>query len=428
MLITTRRRYVFTVLSVLVGTVASAEAVDYEHEPIRYSEGVPDNVVSRLQARLDRGEARLEFEDDYGYLSALLRELQVPLSSQVLVFSGTSLQRHRISPRSPRAIYFNDDVHIGYVRGGLLELAVADDELGIVFYQLSQTPGTPPKLTHMTNNCLTCHGSTRTRNVPGLLVRSVYVDAEGEPNVAAGSFRTDQSSPLSQRWGGWYVSGTHGKQSHLGNFILTSSQKPDRIDNAAGQNVTDLGRFFDIKPYPTPHSDIVALMVMEHQADAHNYLTRAKFETRLALHNREGATGEGAAIPDDAAAAIADAAEALVKHLLFCKETVLTEPIRGTSPFAEEFAAQGNRDRQGRSLRDFDLQRRLFKYPCSYLIYSASFDALPSPVKERVLRRLWEVLSGQDMTADFAHLSSEDRRAVLEILRETKADLPEYWR
>src|SRR5262249_53739144 len=125
---------------------------------------------------------------------------------------------------------------------------------------------------------------------------------------------------------------------------------------------------------------------------------------------------------------VKNAGEPLVKYLLFSGEAALTEPVRGTSGFAAEFARRGPRDGKGRSLRDFDLRRRLVAYPCSYVIYPPAFAGLPGPVKDYVYRRLWEVLTGKDTGADFAHLSAADRQAILEILRATKPDLPDYWK
>ncbi len=417
------RRLSLSLLLVLVGHARGQGTVDYEHDPIRYSAAQADNPLARLQARLDKGKVRLDFDPARGYLPALLRALQVPASSQVLVFSKTSLQADKIGPRTPRAIYFNDTVHVGYVQGGVLEIATADPRLGMVFYQLDETAQAKPQFVRQTNRCLTCHGAVRTRGVPGLLVRSVFPDANGQPIVAAGSYRTDHTSPFAERWGGWYVTGTHGGQKHLGNLVLQTARKPKTIENEAGQNVTDLTPRLDLKPYLTPHSDLVALMVLEHQADAHNYLTRANFETRLALHAEAVAHPSG-----EARRRIQSAGEALVKYLLFSREAKLTAPVRGTSPFAREFAARRPWDKQGRSLRDFDLERRLFKYPCSYLIYSESFEALPRELKDYVSRRLFDVLSGRDTGPDFIHLTAQDRQVILSILRETKPELPDYWR
>ena len=183
--------------------------------------------------------------------------------------------------------------------------------------------------------------------------------------------------------------------------------------------------------YLTPHSDLVALMVLEHQAEMHNRLTAANYQTRLA-HRDADVLNDLDNVPrgrltEGTARRVDSAAEQLVQYLLFCGETRLTGELKGTSRFATEFAARGPRDSKGRSLRDFDLKTRLFKYPCSYLIYSAAFDALPASVKERVYRRLWDVLSGKETGKEYAHLTAEDRRAIREIVSATRTGLPDYW-
>lgn len=427
---------VFLTLGMMLGgggRPGSARADDLEREPIRYSSTAAQNVISRLEGRLGAGKARLAHEESFGYLRSLLRELNVPQSSQTLVFSKTSFQRNRISPRTPRALYFNDDVYVGYCHlGDVLEISAVDPRLGTVYYTLEQSQDRKPPFVRQGDNCLLCHGSTQTQGVPGHLVRSTLPDSNGFPLLAAGTYRIDHTSPLKNRWGGWYVTGTHGKQTHLGNLIVRGRQVPDPIDNAAGLNVTSLGERVSRSAYLTDHSDIVALMVLEHQAEGHNLLTRAAFQTRQALH-QEAALNREIGKPadyrwDSTLVRIKAAGDPLVKYLLFADEAALTDRIRGTSGFAEEFVRRGPRDGKGRSLRDFDLERRLFKYPCSYLIYSASFDALPDSVKEYVLRRIWDVLNGRDPAREFAHLSAADRQAILEILLETRPNLPGYWR
>jgi hypothetical protein len=412
--------------------VAAARAADLEAEPIRYTTAAPDNAVARLQERLAAGRASLTYEPGQGYLRSLLRELAVPVSSQVLVFSKTSLQRQRIGPHSPRAVYFNDEVYVGYCRrGDVMEISAVDPKLGTVFYTVDQKTPEKPVITRQNDSCMICHGSSQNQGLPGHLVRSVYADGDGYPILSLGTHRTDQRSPLAERWGGWYVTGTSGTQGHLGNLILADKHPTGEVNNEAGRNVTDLGERFDAGPYLSKHSDIVALMVLEHQAEAHNLITRAGMLTRMALHEEEALNRSLGKPPgerwESTTSRIRNAGEPLVKYLLFSGEAKLTERVCGTSGFAEEFARRGPRDARGRSLRDFDLERRLFKYPCSYLVYSPSFDALPGPVKDYVLKRVWEVLSGRDTSPDFAHLSAADRRAVLEILLATKPGLPGYW-
>ncbi|HUY87219.1 MAG TPA: hypothetical protein VMV10_00640 [Pirellulales bacterium] len=418
--------------ALLAGPAAQAE-LPYEQEPINYLTTPVYDPIARLQARLDRGEAQLEYDDERGYLPAVLEQLGIDRSSQTLVFSKTSFQRQRISPRTPRAVYFNDDTYIGYVqRGEVLEVSTVDPEQGAVFYTLSQQSGGKPLFQRQTHDCLQCHSSSKTQDVPGHLVRSVYPDASGMPVFNAGTFLSTHESPLRDRWGGWYVSGTHGAQTHMGNVVVANRQEPERLDRAAGANRTSLDELFDTSPYLAPSSDIVALMVLEHQTKMHNLITAANYHARLALHYQAGlnkALGrpEGE-LSESTVRRYQSPAEKLIKYLLFSEEAQLAKPVAGSSSYVQDFVARGPRDARGRSLRDFDLKRRMFEYPCSYEIYSDAFDSLPPVVKAYVYRRLKEILSGADQSRDFAHLSADDRRAIFEILLDTKHDLPADWR
>jgi hypothetical protein len=424
---------VLLLLAAVVGLwPAAARADNIEQEPIRYSATKASNAVSRLEERLQAGKSQLAFDKDFGYLPALLRELDILPSSQMLVFSKTSFQRSRIGPKTPRALYFNDEVYVGYCQGGqVLEISVADPKLGTAFYTLEQD-GASPRFTRQVDSCLLCHCSSHTHQVPGHVVRSVLVDGAGLPILSAGTYRIDQTSPLEKRWGGWYVTGTHGPQTHLGNLVIPTKTVKYPVENAQGLNVADLSKRLDLSAYLTPHSDIVALLVLEHQAEAHNLLTQAAFQTRAALHvqaalNRELKEPEDK-LRESTKSRIRSVGDQLVRYLLFCREVPLMAKVAGTSKFAAEFTARGPRDGKCRSLRDFDLETRLFKYPCSYLIFSDDFAALPALVKEYVYEQLWEILHGWETTNDFNHLSVADRQAILEILLATKADLPESWR
>jgi hypothetical protein len=410
-----------------------AGADDFDEAPISYRAVAPSDRVAKLLQRMASGEADVKGATALESLGKLLKEMQVPQSSQVLVFSKTSLQRHRIAPKTPRAIYFSDDCYVGYCEGSeVMEISTVDPQLGAVFYTAERHEDGSLEVVRQNDNCLICHGSSQTRQVPGHLVRSVYTDRSGLPLLSMGSHRTDHSSPLSERWGGWYVTGTHGDQKHLGNLIVGKAMRPEEIDNSAGQNVTSLEEFFDVSNYLTPHSDLAALMVLEHQAEGHNRITRAGFQCRMALHQQEQLNKElgkpADYIWDSTRSRIKSASEDLVKYLLFCEEAPLKGKLTGTSTFAEEFAQAGPRDDHGRSLRDLDLERRVFKHPLSYLIYTEAFDALPQPVKDHVWKRIWEVVTGEDKSEDFQHLSPEDRQAIREIVLATKPGLPDYWR
>jgi hypothetical protein len=410
--------------AVLTGAVASASDLPIEGEPIKYLSATTHDPVARLQARVDKGEATLKHERDRGYLNDVLKALDISPTSQALVFSKTSFQHTKITPKTPRALYFNDDVYVGWVQhGDVLEVASIDPALGTVYYLLDQAPAEKPSFGRETHTCLQCHQSSKTQDVPGVIVRSIFPNRAGTPVFSAGSFVTSHESPLKERWGGWYVTGTHGAERHMGNVTL-AGENPDNLDREAAANLTDLSKRIDTSPYLTPHSDIVALMVLEHQTQTHNALIRANYEARIALRqeaeiNKALGRPEGA-ISESTRHRIESYAEKVVGAFLFVDEAKLNDPIVGTSGYAEQFSRRGPRDPKGRSLRDFDLKTRMFRYPCSYLIYSKAFDALPAESKDYIFRRLRDVLTGRDTSVPFAHLSNEDRHAILDILRATK--------
>ncbi len=422
-----------SLIAVLAWPAPAAAQMDYDREPINYSTAPRTDAIAKLQARLQSGQTKLAFDERSGYLPALLRELNISETSQVLVFSKTSFQRERISPQRPRALYFSDDVYVGSVdHGEMLEISSVDPQLGAVFYTLAQQPSDRPMLLGQLDSCTQCHASPMTEGVPGHLVRSVYPDAQGQLILSAGSFRTTDRSPLRERWGGWYVTGTHGRQRHLGNALFHDPVDLEKIDYESGANLTDLRSRVDLAAYRTPHSDIVALMVLEHQAPLHNQIAGANYRARLALREQEVLNkmlnSTSSELSPGIQRRLQRAGDDVLKGLLFVGEAPLTDTIQGTAGFADYFARLGPRDRQGRSLRDFDLQRRLFRYPCSYLIYSDALNALPEPVLSHIFRRLWEIVTNQDRDEAFAHLTPEDRRAIQEILVDTKPDLPDYWK
>src|SRR5688500_15895503 len=398
----------FTLIVVAITLTAPiARAFDFDEPPISYRSAAPNDPVARLQARIDKGEAKLEHTPPFGYLPAVLRELNIPQSSQSLVFSKNSLQRERISTDRPRAIYFDDETYVGFVQGGggLLEIATSDPDLGTVFYTIGQgRPMERPRLSRVTADCLACHATTQTGDVPGVFMRSVYPDSTGGALLPAGTFVNSHESLMNQRWGGWYATGSVGGQAHMGNAVWKKISGQDKYEPTAlaAPDATELPPNVDESKYLTPHSDVVALMVLAHQAEAHNRFTRAVYAAKLALRD-EAVLAEALKEPlapgqhtESTLKRINSAAEPLVEYLLFSGEPALAAPVSGTSLFATDFPARGPRDKQGRSLRDFDLKTRLFRYPLSYLIYSPTFEGMPQLVKDRIYGRLWEILSGQD--------------------------------
>ncbi|HMO66218.1 MAG TPA: hypothetical protein PKE47_13515, partial [Verrucomicrobiota bacterium] len=388
---------------------------DYELAPIEYSARPASNRITAFQARLEAARDARPAAAGPELLRWLLEALDVPAESQVLVFSKTSLQRGLISPSHPRAVYFNDDVYLGVVPGGLLEVAVTDPELGLVFYKLDPRPAGGALRFERDADCLSCHGGPMTRNWPGLLVRSVTPDPRGEPITSAGSRLVDHDTPLAERWGGWYVTGRHGDLRHPGNAV-TRPGVP--LDREPGANLADLGRFFDPGRHLRPDSDLVALMVLEHQAGMHNRLAEGALRTRRWKHyqltlQRELGDPAGDLPVGTWRRVVEGETQRILEWLLFCVEAALPAGgIGGAGVFERPYQARGPFDQQGRSLRDLGLRTRIFRHRCSPLIYSEAFAALPPELHAAVLRRLDEVLAAAEPPRRFAHLPAEERRAI----------------
>jgi hypothetical protein len=364
--------------------------------------------VAVLGKAIERGEVKLDYRaDGWGYLRSLLEHLDINIDSQVLVFSKTSFQLTKIGPKTPRALYFNDSVSVGSVQdGNVFELASLDPRQGLVFYTLSTEKAEKPQLERRFSECLNCHGPAG-----GLVVSSVYPSSDGTPFVTGTFFEgIDHRTPLENRWGGWYVSGTHGSVRHLGNAVAPNPDRPFDLEQENTQNLTSLASKFDATKYPVHTSDIVALMTLEHQARMTNLITGISQQFRRAMNE-----GTMEKLKPNLDRAI----DQMVDYMLFVDEAPLREPVKGVSTFAATFVQRGPRDDRGRSLRDFDLQTRLFRYPLSYMIYSEIFNAMPEPARYRVYQRLQEVLSGKDKSPKFAHISPADRQAILEILQDT---------
>ena len=422
--------------------------VPYSDAPINYRTHPLTDPIALLQKQVDQGKAKLVYEPGHGYLKSVLKLLKIPASSQTLVFSKTSFQYPKISPEHPRALYYNDDVYVGVVHDGkALEIVSFDPTQGAIFYLLDEPKADKAVFQRAELDCTQCHIAPATRGVPGVFLRSVYPTPEGRLTPRAPTYITDQKSPWKDRWGGWYVTGTLGGAS-MGNATVATPAPASPAANPADRappQLTPVSQPFDASAYLVPSSDQVALLVLAHQTQMHNLITLTNYQTRLALHALQQGVGSGAnpasagdaapafeSLPEKARTQIERPAEQLLRYLLFAGETPLggldARKVIASSEFARDFAARGERDSKKRSLRDFDLHDRIFRYPCSYLIYSSAFDALPEPAKGYVYHRLLQVLSGQDQSEDFSALSAQDRQAILSILLETKPGLPAEWR
>ncbi|MDF1815864.1 MAG: hypothetical protein P1V20_26935 [Verrucomicrobiales bacterium] len=417
---------IFSVVLIHAATLYSLEPA-YEQAPINYSETEPVTRLTKIKDRIENGEENLlTGKTGQEILLKLLKLLDVPVESQVLVYSKTSAQNSRIAPQHPRAIYFSDNAYVGWVQYGNIEVITFDAKLGMVFHMLDIVSNEKVEFIR-DRSCLTCHGGSSTRNWPGLLVRSVFPREDGQPIYHAGTYRTDHSSPLSERWGGWYVTGSSGEQNHLGNILAfeDASTRKVTFQPVVTSAVENLKGIFPTDPYPGGAvSDIVSLMILEHQLAVHNALVEGNLATRQTLYRHRKmreAFNEPVESPlsETNQRIINTQAERILDKLLFADEHIMTESgVEGSTAFQKAFAANSRYSSEQRSLKDLRLYERLFKYRCSYLIYSEAFDHLPRELKSIVLSKLKNILSGKD-SGKYSHLSESERERILTILTET---------
>lgn len=356
-------------------------------------------------AELKSSKARLTFEPETGYLKSLLKELKIDPSSQILVWSKSSLQAEKIDRKNPRAIYFNSDTYVGFIPGAsLIEVMSVHPTKGVIFYKILNTKGSAAKIEEEDLQCMRCHGGRSRGVVPQLFVESSFVSENSYPRPFSPTRRVRPNTALKERWGGWFVTGTHGAERHMGNSIATGSDEKPVINKEKGANLTDLRKLVDTRKYLTPHSDIVALLVAEKQMHVQNMISQASLD--LQTFDR-----------DDA-----ESCEDVVRALLCVGEAKFKGPIKGTSSFADVYSKSAPTDSKGRSLSQLDLNSRILKFSCSPLIYSPTFDAIPERGRRIIGKRFAEILTGQDKSGNFDHLSELTKSTLLEILKETKPE------
>lgn len=390
---------------------------DLDQPPHSYFQRTPTDRFTRIKAALEAGRISLDRSGEKAFLQSLLRELEIPASSQMLVFSTTSLQLSLINPANPRALFFNEDTYLGFIPGGRIEVLALDPELGSIFY-IFDVPrsATSPVVAERATRCMNCHAGSDTGHVPGLVIKSV---APGPTGGSLDSFRRGQSGhgiPLDQRFGGWYVTGMGGLTNHWGNLIGELSDGVlSRIPNPPGTR-------FSFDRYPVATSDILPQLLHEHQAGFVNRVVEATYRTRTHLYNDHGE------LTPEHQAEVEEQARRITRYLLFTDEVPLPEGgIEGDAKFKADFL-RNRRPVDGAALKDLDLKTRLFRYRCSYMVYSPVFSGLPPPLKERVYRQLGDALdtTRTEETADHP-LPVAEKRVVRRILRETLSDLPDGW-
>lgn len=416
-----------------------AYGLDINQSPINYWEGEPGDRFTKLISDVKHGETSIEGDSAQDILTNILNLMEVPIESQVLVFAKTSAQISRINPSTPRAIYFSDDCYIGWVQGGAVEIIVYDKDKGGILYLLDiGERGESNEIElNRPQNCLNCHMRSVTKNVPGGIVRSVVPDQQGMPLFQLGTYFVDTSTPIENRWGGWYVTGKLGDQAHMGNEVTYLNAKDQPVVESlfeVHKELESLDRIIRTKPYlHGGQSDIVALMILEHQVKMHNILCHANLMVRQTEHrSREFYKNLGESVPLEPTGTlkkvIEHQAQNIVRELFFVDEAPLEiDGIEGSAEFAAAFMKNRKISSNGRSLKDLRLYRRIFKYRCSYVIYSEVFEFLPANLKAEVYRVMHKSLapfSGSSLTK---HMSLSEKKRIKEILRDTKADLPDYW-
>ncbi len=413
-----------------VATIKLTDRVPYGREPVDYFGTETNDAVSKLQQLLALGKTRLNADDRFGYLLSVLERLDVPLESQLLVYSKTARAPDLVSPQTPRAIFFNDEVSVAWIpESRELEITAVDPVKGVNFYTLSQPlapsvgdskagvqktdleeAATSQKFLRR-DRCLACHAGRSTLEVPGLLLRAFQTDRTGKPIV--GFSRVTHDMRYEKRWGGWYVTGSPVGLIHRGNLVSKDDNARHKNEPGFATSLKELNKSFDVDGYPFPQSDLVPHLVMAHQVHGTNLLIRAGLEARL---NRRS-----------------DVESDLIRYLVFADEPPLElsrsagESVLANSPFVALFVKRGPRDEKGNSLRDFSLVGRLFKHRLSYLINSRLFDELPTQCRNRLLERLWVGLSTESGDEDFDHLGKLERKSIIKIVCATVPQLPQCW-
>lgn len=413
-----------------VATIKLTDRVPYGREPVDYFGTETDDAVSKLQRLLASGETRLNADDRFGYLLSVLERLDVPLESQLLVYSKTARAPDLVSPKTPRAVFFNDEVSVAWIpESRELEVTAVDPVKGVNFYTLSQPldasladskagvqktdlkEAVTPQNFFRRDRCLACHAGRSTLEIPGLLLRAFQTDHTGKPIV--GFSRVTHDMRYEKRWGGWYVTGTPTGMIHRGNLLSKVENTRHKKEPGFSSSLSQLSQKYDVASYPYSESDFVAHLVLAHQVHVTNLLIRAGLEARL---NRRS-----------------DVEANLIRYLVFADEPALelsradAESVLANSKFAASFVKRGLRDSKENSLREFSLVGRVFKYRLSYLIHSRMFDELPTDCRARLLERLWMGLATESGDEDFRHLGDTERRSVIAIVRATVSRLPQCW-
>ena len=392
----------------------AGSVLDFTAAPHNYWKRQPQDVCTALAAKIASGEVTLDTTDEKAFAKSVLDALQVPVSSQLLVYSATSLQSERCNPRNPRALYFNEHAYVAVILGGRLEMMGIDSEMGCTFYAFSKAqPGVKPVVERSTQ-CFNCHAGNGTQRVPGLLATSVAPILSG---ASYETYRHDEQGhqiPLSVRFGGWYVTSARPFGETKANILAINKGKGIEIVRV------NPGEMWDTTRHLLPTGDILPQLVHEHQIGFDNRVIQAVYLLREV-------EAKGSPPPPEDQAKLDAKARELVRYILFADEAKLPAGgIAGDPQFVRDFQLYKKAAAGGASLKDFDLRSRMFKHRCSYMLYTPQWQQLPAAIKTRVYSGLKSALTGDDRK--FAYLGDDERKAILAILCATLPDLPADWR
>ncbi len=405
----------FSLLSANADPLEILRNLDLEAAPHNYYERPTNDRFAKLRGEIDSGRVTLNRSSEKAFLLSLLKALEIPESSQMLVLSTTSLQLSLISPSNPRALYFNDDTYLGFVPGGRIEIVSIDPKLGGMFYIFDVPKNEGPLAIERSRRCMNCHAGSEAGYVPGVVIKSVI---PGRRGGSLDAFRVDLTGhgiPLEERFGGWYLTGIAGFTNHWANAIGRPGS-----GGAIAKDPVLPGERFSFARYPVGTSDILPQLVHEHQAGFVNRVLQLGYAARTLLHQG------GGSLSNEALVKVQPLVRELVRYILFADEAPLPAGgVEGDAAFQRDFAKRSNPTRSGVSLKDFDLRTRIFRYRCSYMIYSGMIEALPPAVGKAVTTALIDALRDG---SDGAHLPNDEKAAIRSILRETHQgcrDIPE---
>ncbi len=375
-----------------------------------YLDQTPRDPFSKFVKKIEKGDIKLNFNSEKEYLLSLFEELNISPFSQLLVYSTTSLQLSRISPSNPRAIYFNDDIYLGYVPGGQVELIGIDPELGAIPYifNLPIKDDLKHPSIYRSKRCMKCHASEETKGVPGLLLSSVIPGPGGGTIDAFRRGIFGHSVPYEERFGGWHISGDHPFSNSWANYTgIMQGGIIKKIPNPPG-------RFFSWNKYLTKQSDAIPHLILEHQVGFTNLCISITYRFREIKNQGRQENGSG-----ELNKFFKNETDALLSYILFQHEAELPKNrLSLDSQFVEDFENNRKSTDQSKLLRKLNLKDRLFELRCSYMLFSNSFRGLPLEIKKHLFEKLRFILSCDEKSIpkEFSYFNNEERLKIHSIL------------